>query len=472
MSNSLKHIYHKIQKIAETASTNAKIELLKEFMPADPVFRKVLYGTYSEHIVFGINKFPPIKKAASLQGVLSRLTGEEDILVLLKQFSLQPGVSMADKDRLFKAASVDPETYKLTEMMCKKDLCCGISAITINKAHPDFVRITPYQRCSTEKDIGNISFDPYALAQCKANGVFAYYHVRDKKFISRSGSMFRQMKHLISKISERPKKMHFGNKFGINNAPLLHDRDDILIGELLVLDGLHNVYDRKTGNGIITSCIYGTADPNMVKHICFVVWDCITREEYKQMYSPIAYQTRFFNATQYVHAVSDTNVLRTIESEPVYTIEEAKAFYRKMRAQGEEGAIIKNLKGVWKSNTSKDYIKMKNVIECDLMITGCTPHKKDPKMMGSIQLTSVDGKIKVSCGSGFTEQERLLDWNLYIGRIVAVEAEGLIRDKSKSTYSLYTPTFIEVRHDKKIANTYKEVLDIERSTNRGSRKRG
>ena len=233
---------------------------------------------------------------------------------------------------------------------------------------------------------------------------------------------------------------------------------------------------RQKGNGIITSCLSGTADPDDVKRIFYTVWDCVTEEEYEAEYSEIAYGTRFFRAYQMVCAVDNNKVLRLIENEEVHSKEECIAFYKKMRAQGEEGAVIKNTAGPWKNTTSKDQIKMKAVIECDLKIVGFTPHLKDPNKLGAFLLESSCGLLRCKCGSGISDKQRVEFWRIrktLLNKIAAVEAEGVIANKTdKTKRSLYTATFIELRHDKYVADSLKTVLGIERSSERSSRKRG
>ena len=56
-----------------------------------------------------------------------------------------------------------------------------------------------------------------------------------------------------------------------------------------------------------------------------------------------------------------------------------------------------------------------------------------------------------------------------IDSIVAVEAESVSESKSKGTYSLYTPSFIEPREDKLVANTLEEILEIAKESKKTRR---
>lgn len=469
---SLNHIFKILKKLTDTPGRLDKISIIKNHAD-DPIFRRVLWITYSDHLVFNIKSFPAFEKINRTAGGLA--ARNLDLFAVMKSIAEKSGATQADKDLLCRAASKDRETYEVVKMICRGDLCCGVSAKTINQAIPKLVVVVPYMRCSTFKDVDNIDFSDHALAQCKANGTFAYFNTRTLKFISRSGSEFQQMESLIHRLSVQPKKLQFGNMKGIKMSKNVI-RDKILIGELRVFEKDGSIMDRQKGNGIITSCISGTADPEDVKRIFYTVWDCVTEEEYDAEYSEIAYQTRLFRAIQMVHAVDNNKVLRLIENEAVKSREECVAFYKRMRAQGEEGAVIKNIAAPWKNTTSKDQIKMKAVLECDLKIVGFTPHLKHPDRLGAFILESSCGKLRCKCGSGISDEQRIKFWKIrkqLINKIAAVEAEGVITNKAdKTKRSLYTATFVELRHDKNVADSLKTVLSNQNSSERSSRKRG
>ena len=72
-------------------------------------------------------------------------------------------------------------------------------------------------------------------------------------------------------------------------------------------------------------------------------------------------------------------------------------------------------------------------------------------------LESKCGKIKVSVGSGMTDKDRELPIDYYIGKVIELQYNELIQSKSKDTYSLFLPIFIEVR-EKKDYNSLEDVL--------------
>lgn len=475
---SLKDVYEKLLTIKNTSSSNDKVKLLKEYLK-DDLFRGCVVLAYSENTNFWINSFKqisePLRKTeynfnrikAALKTFGIKKVDKYLISRILYRISNNTGISDLEKRHLELISSIDLETYHLTELICKKDLNCGINIKTINKAVPNLIYETPYQRCSTMKYFDRIDFNDSPIIQCKANGMFAYLIVEkngDKynlTFKSRSGKVFNQLDILIDKLINKTRKM----KYGINKGLLENINESfVLMGELRVFEEDCSIMNRQKGNGILTSCLYGTADVEYLDRIFYTIWDYLPLDDFNRHESDISYSDRFFKASVRVSAVDDDRILRLIPSLYVNSKKEANDFYLKMVNEGEEGAIIKNRLSLWKNNTSRDMIKMKPIIEVEMKIVGFTKHLKKPEWMGALELESSDGKVKCLCGSGFTEDDRGIDWKKNIGKIVSIETEGLIQDKKSDIFSLYLPVFIEIRSDKRKANSLKEIQEIELNT--------
>ena len=470
---SLHSVAEKIRELQNTPATNSKITLLKKYLQ-DDIFRRCFVAAYSESSDFKINElvqrpsptssmgFNKLKSSAEYFG-FTEIT-DDLILKVLRKISKQRGVTKEDKYHLANLASIDSDTFAVTLMICNKDMNCKVSAATLNKAVPGLIKVTPYQRCSTMSAFGNIVFDPEAIIQCKANGLFAYCIIQNVNgkpnitFKSRRGNII----HQLDKLKEKMCTPITNNKFGIQHHIFaVSDKDVVLMGELRVFEHDGTIMPRTKGNGIISSCISGTADAEYLDNVFYTIWDCVSLVDFRRAESNESYRTRFYNASTYMHAVDNWKVLRLIPSKYVTNRKEADAFYKEMVAQGEEGAIIKNLTAIWKNNTSTDMVKMKPVMEVEMKIVGMLSHTKQKGWMGSLVLESEDGKVKVNCGSGFTEEQRKQDWTKYMGKIVSVETEGCIQDKRTKAYSLYLPVFIELRADKTEANTLEEIQNMD-----------
>jgi ATP-dependent DNA ligase len=126
-------------------------------------------------------------------------------------------------------------------------------------------------------------------------------------------------------------------------------------------------------------------------------------------------------------------------------------------AEGQEGIILKDYKGIWENKRTKNQIKFKGELECDLKIVGIQPGTgKYEGMLGAILCESADGVVKVSVGSGFNDEHRKTLGDEIIGKIVAVKYNARITNK-EGDQSLFLPIFIEVRTDKDTADASKDI---------------
>ena len=78
--------------------------------------------------------------------------------------------------------------------------------------------------------------------------------------------------------------------------------------------------------------------------------------------------------------------------------------------------------------------------------------------MGNIICESACGKLRVSVGTGFTDEEREQDWSLNMGKIATITCESIILSKKEgSLYSLYLPRFDILRPDRNNAQTLEDM---------------
>ena len=77
-------------------------------------------------------------------------------------------------------------------------------------------------------------------------------------------------------------------------------------------------------------------------------------------------------------------------------------------------------------------------------------------MIGSLICESSDGIVKVSVGSGLTDEDRKKPVEDYIDKIIAINYNGKITNK-QNEQSLFLPIYLETRFDKDIANSSEEL---------------
>ncbi len=458
---SLKRSYKMLSKLADTSSTNEKVSLLKKFLQ-DEQFKKVILYTLDERLKYNIKQIPKYQNKTNL------FTGSnKQIFKELDKLSKQTGASNLDKQNLFNLASIDQETYEVVARIVKKDLRCGCSAKLVNNAIPCTIAYLPYMRCSTDKKIKNIKYDKElgAIVQEKGDGTFVAIHIDkdgEAKFYTRNFSKVHQLHKLKAIIRNGIIDIH---KKKIIDKGLIDKtfKDGFLQrvyhGEMLVRKN-GNILDRKTGNGIINQCIQKTALQSDADCIIIKLWDSIPEKDFwKKMYCDIQYNTRLRQTMKFVSAINN-DCVQLIETQRVFSYEEAQKFYSRIRKEEKEGAILKNAHAIWKDGTSTEQIKMKNVSDAEMRAVEWKKGEKGTKYekyMGAVLFETDDKKVQVWVGSGFSDAERKKYSNKDLGKISTIEFESLIKDKNKDIYSLYLPRHSEQRFDRNSTDTLESL---------------
>ena len=135
------------------------------------------------------------------------------------------------------------------------------------------------------------------------------------------------------------------------------------------------------------------------------------------------------------------------------TMEEVNAIYGVIISNGGEGVILKPENHVYECKRSRNWVKLKQIQDCDLEIVGWYPGEgKREGYIGGLICTDASRTLEVRIGSGFTDADlKSLSQNAddLIGRITAVQYNETITDKFGGR-SLFLPRFIEIRSDKNL----------------------
>jgi ATP-dependent DNA ligase len=435
------HPYGIIKKLEQTPKTNDKLKILKSYKHNEQL-KEFFYMALEPSLVFGIKKIPNYGRRIVLS------TFAEAMRELYK-FSNRELTGNAAKEHLTQLLSnIDFENGDLIQKIIKKDPDCKVAGKMVNKVWPDLITMTPYMRCSTKSETINYP----AYAQLKANGLFINAIKESEKFtsirfLSRNGLMIDLLGNLIKEMTVISKRNNF-----------------VILGEGLVKskDGFH-ILDRKTGNGIINKAIKHTITEDEASRVFLSVWDIIPLADWKEGKCNIPYDVRFERLSSMVEALNDEGYDRIgiIDTRTVENYDEAEFFFDEMIEDDQEGAVLKNAKGIWKdtSSGSKDQVKMKLKDPADLICVGTIPHTKNPVWIGSLVLESSDEIIKVSTGSGLTEGDRQEFPEHYIGKIIEMEYNEITSDKKTKQKSLYLPIYKGIRFDKDEADSYALILE-------------
>lgn len=433
----LLNLHKFFESLAANSSRNFKIDQLTKHRDNE-VLREVVRLALDPFTQFYIRKIPSYTPNDLSMKPIS-LKFAMDTLFDLSNRSVTGHAAIAHLKATLEALS--PDDAKVIERIIAKDLKCGVAISTANAVWAGLLNDYPVMLCSQfeEKLVNKIQFP--ALVQTKMDGMRFNAIVRSGsvEFRSRNGKEIQ----LLGNLEEEFAKM-------------AGDIDCVFDGELLVKqDG--KILDRQTGNGILNKANKGTISAAEAAKVHATVWDVIPYMYFVDGECPVPYGKRM----ETLNVLRDTHQptkIELVDSWEVDTYEEAKTLFEGLLAQGQEGIILKDKRGIWENKRAKHQIKFKGELECDLKIVAVEEGTgKYEGMLGAIVCESADGVVKVNVGSGFNDTQRksykaqdLLD------RIVAVKYNMRIKNKAGEE-SLFLPIFVELRDDKDVADVSKDI---------------
>ena len=341
-------------------------------------------------------------------------------------------------------ASLNPDDARVLERIIDKSLDCGVQVSTANAVWSGLIKEYPVMLCSPfeQKLVDKIKFPAYV--QLKMDGMRFNAIVRDGKceFRSRNGKEIQLLGNLEQEF-----------------IALAGDVDCVFDGELLVMmEGDHQFADRQTGNGILNKANKGTISAEQAALVHATVWDVIPYVLFGDGYCATPYSTRFSSLKKLVDQIpSKDKKIWLVSSDIVENIDEANAKFEEYLGLGLEGIILKDGSGVWEDKRAKHQIKFKGELECDLKIVAIEEGTgKYAGMLGAIICESADGVVKVNVGSGFKDEHRKTLGAELVDKIVAVKYNTRIKNKVGEE-SLFLPIFVEIRDDKDVADSSKDI---------------
>lgn len=326
-----------------------------------------------------------------------------------------------------------------------KNLNIGIQAKSINKAAGYNLIPDPSLMLAREKE-GVIETWPEIHCEVKYDGVrmIAVVESGDVKFFTRNFNELDATK--LSRIKQGIIKLVNGNLF----ANLFFD------GELTDLN-------RKSVSGKLNKILKGTAPSDIDKDFMFNIFDV---ENIKALESKgtVPYLQRRRELELHFDNVNVGKHLTLAEAWNVKNKKELLEKYDSIVAGGGEGVIAKHPDHIYECKRSDNWIKFKQINECDLKIIGTLDGKKNSKRegyIGALCCTDSTNTLKVDVGSGFTDQElevvtKMRDSDELIGKIVTIKYNERITDKHDNE-SLFLPRFVEIRNDKTQPNNINEI---------------
>jgi DNA ligase-1 len=220
-------------------------------------------------------------------------------------------------------------------------------------------------------------------------------------------------------------------------------------------DGELTDLNRKSVSGKVTQILKGTAPDNIDKEFIFNVFDIEKSEVLKLGKGTIPFTKRRQELEFLSSFLSPTGPVKLARQWVVDSFEETQSIYGLIISMGGEGVILKPGDHVYECKRSKSWVKLKQIQDCDLEITGWYPGEgKREGFIGGFICTDASRTLEVKIGSGFTDLDlKTLSLNpdQWIGKVAAVQFNEPITDKFGNR-SLFLPRFIEIRTDKNQAD--------------------
>ena len=447
-----------LEKLENTNSQKEKIEILKTMNEVQKRWFKMCYNSL---ITFGVKKIPEYTSESNSLDTVSIMD------ILEKEFVTREITGNAAIERLRDILS-NAEEPEVVERLIKRDARCSVNSTLLNKVFPNLIPEIPCMLAQpmNEKTLKNIKFP--AFSQLKADGMrcIAFITSNNVRMFSRNGTeiICEPLKNTLMTIGQIEEN-------------LLSDNVALMLDGELICYKDNKLLDRKTSNGICNKVLKGTASENELNLIQMQLWDIVRVDS--NTFSPLedkSYEKRLED----LYSILNTNScskLEVIPTEVVNSMEEALEHFQKMLSQGLEGTILKNQDAKWSNTRSKDLVKLKEENTIDLLVVDIEEGSGDFEGgLGAIICETSDKKLRVRVGTGFSFEDRGFVNDLsngkkvvkqiksfeevsknYLGKIVEVKYNQIIKSKGKDEMSLFLPRLVCVRNDKDTANSIEEI---------------
>ena len=447
-----------LEKLENSNSQNEKIKILETLNETQKTWFKMCYNP---RITFGIKKIPEILENSNKDLETAQIMDLYNSLFVTRKLTGNAAIEKL-QEILSRAIELEPAIR-----LIQRDAKCGVNVSLLNKVFPNLIPEIPCTLAQpmNEKTLKNIKFP--AISQLKADGMrcITFITSNNVRMFSRNGTeiICEPLKNTLMTIGQIDKNLLS------NNVALMLD------GELICYKD-NKLLDRKTSNGICNKVLKGTANENELNLIQMQLWDLVKVDN---TFSPLeekSYEKRLEDLYSILNT-SSCSKLEVIPTEIVNSMEEALEHFQKMLSLGLEGTILKNQDAKWSNTRSKDLVKMKEENTIDLLVVDIEEGSGDFEGgLGAIICESSDKKLRVRVGTGFSFEDRGFVNDLsngkkvvkqiksleevsknYLGKIVEVKYNQIIKSKGKDEMSLFLPRLVRVRNDKSIANSIEEI---------------
>lgn len=444
-----------LQRLEQTTSRNDKIALVEQLIESDPVYLRLFRDALDPLYNYGIKSIP------SGGNHHSAITLNEALMEVEKLRWMHHSNDLINKV-IEILTDCSEENATVISRVLLKDLRCGVQVATINKAIANINK-----RRNKDDQLEPIFDYPCMLTSAYSDKLI------DKLFANNDHLICQQKCDgmRFNAVIDGSRNVNFYGRSGKEiyiNDQRFYDLfaqfapNTVVDGELLIdgkADG--SAVDRKIGNGILNKAVKGTISEAESKRITATIWDIIPLDSFRKGFDEQPYEFRFAVLNEYFERIETDDRLFLVYSLEITTVDQANEMFEQMIAQGKEGVIVKSPKASWKNVRSTEMVKLKGINDCDLVVCGYQYGTgRFEGVLGALLCKSVDGKVQVKVGTGFTEAQRAQFTEQYIvGKVVTVQYNARIKDKNRPDVdSLFLPRFVEVREDKNDPNTSDQII--------------
>jgi len=415
-----------LDEIRSNSSTKAKAELLTQNKDNE-LLKKILKYCYdSISYVYGVSTY-------TIEKFKEDGTSELDMFTLLDKLNAREftgNKALSECKKFVNSNAYWDVFYRIID----RDFKLGVSSKTLNKIWKNLIPTPNYCRCSTFSKGVKIEYP--AIVQLKCDGTYREAQVMNGmcKFRTRSGEEYENP--VLSEIMKDYPEGVYTGEFTIGRA----DEPDT---------------DRLIGNGLINS-----NNPPFEK-IHFTVWDYLSIDEYN-LKTKSKYITRF---ERLVNILGKDELVNIVPSVVVSDENSALKVVANWMAKGLEGGVLKDPNMTFKNGTSREQFKIKLKVDVEMRCTGFKLGTEGTKYEGKNKVILFENDEKTIIGqcSGMTDamiEEVTKHPEKYIGKIVSVQFNDLIKATGSKTYSLSHPRFAEWRDDKDSSDTLEKAFEL------------
>ncbi len=424
--------YKVLMALKKISGTNAKAEYLKKH--DSELLRNVVKHAVDPMITFGVKQYEFSDEPAEHGGFLHDLKYMDFALTQLSNRGITGNAAQSMIDKA--STHLNIKQRYVFACILDKDLKCGVSVKTVNKAFPGMIKVWDMQKAHPLK-MKKVIYP--AIAEIKENGRGNNAMIIGKEVIHYSNE---------GRVWEHG---------AIFNEELLWIADGIpcvIYGEVRGRRG-------KGTDQYRASQTFRGKDPDMSNAV-FVIWDMIMIGEYKRrkVTDDRTQKVRSRRLKDHVRTMMlnhDQDEYKVVfaRQKIVNSERELNKLYAHTIGRGLEGLIVKNMNAPYVFSRNYNWMKMKQSESDDLRVVAVKEGKGKLKgTLGSVVVKRHGVKIDCPMGKGVNRDIAKKLWKAYrkkkksiIGKVVEVKYQNVTPDGS-----LHLPKFLRIRDDKDMAS--------------------